>query len=290
MSGSPVPRIKDAHCAGRWYPADPRELSALIGRFFVDTCRPRPGCVAILVPHGAYEHAGRTAAYGYAAAGNRFRRRVLVLGPSHLTALRGVALLGVDAYRTPLGELTLDERLTATLTQHPFVRVNPAVFMREHTVEVQLPFVQRLLPDCALLPMLVGELTDAERATLVDALRPLLVPENLVIVSSDLVHYGRRFQFLPVPPTDAETVRATVRRLDDGALEHVLVPDADALQRFCTESGANVCGREALAVVLAALPAGVRGERLAYATSLGVTGEYESTVSYAAVAFAPPPE
>jgi MEMO1 family protein len=291
MSGGPVPRVKDAHCAGRWYPADDRALDTLVGQLLVDTCRPRSGCVAILVPHGAYEHSGRTAAYGYAAASNRFRRRVFVIGPSHHVAVRGVALLGMDQYRTPLGDLELDKQVPAALTrQHAFVRVNPAVFMREHTIEVQLPFLQRLVPDCALVPMLVGELSAEERAAFADALRPHLVPENLVVVSSDLVHYGRRFDFLPVPASDADTVRAAVRQLDDGALTHVLTPDADAFLRFCAETGATICGRHALAAVLAALPGEVRGERLAYATSLGVTGDFANTVSYAAVAFAPPPE
>jgi AmmeMemoRadiSam system protein B len=285
----PVPRIKEAHCAGRWYPADGADLDRLLGRLLVDTCRARPGCLAVLVPHGAYEHSGRTAAYGYAAASDRFRRRVIILAPSHHTRFRGAALLGMDGYRTPLDVVPIDKRTSAALAQHPLVRTNPALFMREHAIEVQLPFLQRMLPELAVVPMLVGELDADARAALADVLRPLLVPENLVVVSSDLVHYGRRFDFLPVPPTDADSVRGAVRTLDDGALEHLLVPDADRFERFVADTGATICGRHALALLLAALPPGIRGERLAYATSLGLTGDYESTVSYAAVSFAPPP-
>jgi AmmeMemoRadiSam system protein B len=287
---NPLPRIKEAHCAGRWYPADRVELDRLLGRLLIDTCRARPDCLAVLAPHGAYEHSGRTAAYAYAAAGNRSRRRVVLLAPSHHTRFRGAAVLGMDGYRTPLDVVRIDQRTSATLAQHPLVRTNPALFMREHAVEVQLPFLQRMLPESSVVPILVGELDAEARGGLADVIRPLLVPENLVVVSSDLVHYGRRFDFLPVPPTDADSVRQAVRVLDDGALEHVLLPDADRLERFVTDTGATICGRHALALLLAALPRGVRGERLAYATSLGLTGDYQSTVSYAAVAFAPPPE
>jgi AmmeMemoRadiSam system protein B len=287
---SPLPRIKEAHCAGRWYPADAAELDRLVGRLLFDTCRTRPGCLAVLAPHGAYEHSGRTAAYAHAAAGGRRRERVILLAPSHHTRFRGAALLGMDGYRTPLDVVRVDQRTSASLARHPLVRTNPALFMREHAVEVQLPFLQRMLPELSVVPVLVGELDAEARAGLADVIRPLLVPENLVVVSSDLVHYGRRFDFLPVPPTDAESVRQAVRTLDDGALEHVLVPDADRFDRFVADTGAPICGHHALGLLLAALPPGVRGERLAYATSLGLTGEYQSTVSYAAVAFAPPLE
>jgi len=158
--------------------------------------------------------------------------------------------------------------------------------MREHAVEIQLPLLQGLAPECALVPLLVGSLEPGDAAALAAALRSLLEPGTLLVASSDLTHYGRRFDYLPVPPTDASAVAAAVRRLDEGALERIVARDADGFAAYVERTGATICGRHPIEVLLRALPAGARGERLAYTTSLEVTGDYEHTVSYAAVAFA----
>jgi AmmeMemoRadiSam system protein B len=106
-----------------------------------------------------------------------------------------------------------------------------------------------------------------------------------VVVSSDLTHYGRRFDFLPVPPTDPAAVARAIRGLDDGALDRILAGDAGGFARYVDETGITICGRRPIEILLRALPAGARGERVAYATSLDASGEWDHVVSYAAVAF-----
>ena len=279
----PVPRIKEPHLAGRWYPAAPDVLAAAV-RDMLAAGAPRPGTVAILVPHAAYEYSGTTAARGFAAAGAGWRR-TLVLAPSHFAALRGAAVLPMTAYRTPLGLLTIDQEALAVLMRCPLVRANPAVFLREHALEIQLPWLQAMAPEALLVPMLVGRLEAGDGETLAAALRSWIAPGTLVVVSSDLVHYGRRFDYLPVPPVDRATVAAAVTRLDDGALERVVACDADGFARYVESTGAPICGRHPIEVLLRALPRGSRGEVLAHTTSLDVTGEPEHVVGYAAVAF-----
>src|SRR5438552_1497922 len=238
-------------------------------------------------PHRLHGGALRPAhgAHGFAAAGAGVRRAI-VLAPSHFAHFRGAALLPMSGYRTPLEVVPIDAEATAALARVPLVRPNPAVFMREHALEIQLPLLQGLAPECALVPLLVGSLEPGDAAALAAALRSLLEPGTLLVASSDLTHYGRRFNCLPVPPTDAATVAAAVRRLDEGALEHIVARDADGFVAYVERTGATICGRSPIEVVLRALPAGARGERLAYTTSLEVSGDYEHTVSYAAVAFA----
>src|SRR5581483_8270928 len=124
-----------------------------------------------------------------------------------------------------------------------------------------------------------------DAAELARALRPLLGPDTVLVVSSDLVHYGRRFDYLPVPPTDAETVRMAIKRLDDGALDRIVARDADAFARYVEETGATICGRHPIGVLLHALPADASGERIAHATSLGVTGDYDHPGRYAGLGF-----
>ena len=233
MAG-PVPSVKEPHLAGRWYPAAPAALARRVEELLAAGGSPRPGVVAVVVPHAAYEYSGPTAARAFAAAGAGVRRAI-VLAPSHFAGFRGAALLPMRGYRTPLGVVPIDAEATAALAA---------------------------------------------------ALRSLLEPGTLLVASSDLTHYGRRFDYLPVPPTDASAVAAAVRRLDEGALERIVARDADGFAAYVERTGATICGRHPIEVLLRALPAGARGERLAYTTSLEVSGDYEHTVSYAAVAFA----
>src|SRR5436309_7941914 len=284
MAG-PVPSVKEPHLAGRWYPAAPAALARRVEELLAAGGSPRPGVVAVVVPHAAYEYSGPTAARAFAAAGAGVRSAI-VLAPSHFTGFRGAAVLPMRGYRTPLGVVPIDTAATAALARAPLVRPNPAVFMREHALEIQLPLLQGLAPECALVPLLVGSLEPGDAAALAGVLRPLLAPGTLLVASSDLTHYGRRFDYLPVPPIDAVTVAAAVRRMDEGALERIVALDADGFAASVARTGATICGRHPIEVLLRALPAGARGERLAYTTSLEVSGDYEHTVSYAAVAFA----
>jgi hypothetical protein len=179
----------------------------------------------------------------------------------------------------------IDAEAAAALGRSPLVRANPAVFLREHALEIQLPLLQECLPDATLVPLLVGAFEPGDAETLAAAVRPFLTPETLLVVSSDMTHYGRRFDYLPVDPTDAATVEAAIRVLDDGALDRIVARDADGFVRYVAETGATICGRNPIELLLRTLPGGVHGERIAYASSLDVTGEYDHVVSYAAVAF-----
>lgn len=281
MSG-PVPRVKEPHLAGRWYPAGAAALADAVRAMLVDAGPPQPGVRAVIAPHSAYERSGPIAARAFAAAGGG-HARAIVIGPTHHAPFRGAAVLPMDAYRTPLGRVAID---TTAIPPGPLVRANPAVFMREHAIEAQLPLLQVADPGCAVVPLLVGRLEPGDAEALADLLRPCLVPGTLVVVSSDLVHYGRRFDYLPVPPTDAAAVAAAVGRLDDGALECIVARDAAGFVRHVDETGATICGRRAIEILLRALPPGATGTRLAHGTSLEFGGDFTSTVGWAAVAFA----
>jgi AmmeMemoRadiSam system protein B len=280
-----LPHVKAPQLAGRWYPADAGALRATVEQLLAAAGPPGPDVVAVLVPHAAYQYSGAVAAHAFAAAAGAPPARAIVLAPSHFAAFRGAAVLPLAGYRTPLGVVSIDGAALDALAATPLVRRNPAVFMREHAVEIQLPWLQVLAPGCAVVPVLVGTLEPGDAETLAGALRPLVAPGTLVVVSSDLVHYGARFDYVPVPPTDAATVAAAVRRIDGAALAAIEAGDAGGFVRTVEETGATICGRHAIAVLLHALPRGVRGRRLAYATSLEATGEHDHSVSYAAVAF-----
>lgn len=282
---TPVPRVKEPHLAGRAYPADAGALADTARKLLAAAGPERRGTFAVVVPHGVWANSGAVAARAFAAA-RRAWRRAVVLAPAHFANLRGAAVLAVDGYRTPLGVVRIDADAVGTLVRPPLVRANPAAFLREPGIEVELPFLQLIAPACRVVPLLVGTVERHDAETLAALLRPLLDGETLLVASSDLVHYGRRFDFTPVPSADPAAVAATVRRLDEDALARIAAGDADRFVAWTVESGAPVCGRRPIEILLRALPPGARGDVLGHATSLDATGEHEAVVGFGAVGFA----
>lgn len=182
--------VRPPAVAGMFYPGDAetlgRTLDALLEGAGVRTdFQPK----ALIVPHAGYVYSGAVAASGYGLlreAGGRVRR-VILLGPAHRVALRGLALPGSGSFRTPLGDVTVDRTGINSLLDLPQVQVNDAAHAQEHSLEVHLPFLQTLLPEFSLVPIVVGHSGPEEVA---EVLRRLWGgPETLIVVSTDLSHY-----------------------------------------------------------------------------------------------------
>ncbi|MDR3390691.1 MAG: AmmeMemoRadiSam system protein B [Sulfuriferula sp.] len=144
---------------------------------------------AIIVPHAGYIYSGTTAAAAYAslAAGRGKITRVVLLGPVHRVAVHGLALPDADAFATPLGNIPIDHNAVALLNTMPQVVTSAAAHAWEHSLEVQLPFLQSVLGDFSLVPLAVGDATPAEIAEVLNALWG--GPETLIVISSDLSHF-----------------------------------------------------------------------------------------------------
>ncbi|MFZ2624079.1 MAG: AmmeMemoRadiSam system protein B [Propionibacterium sp.] len=183
---------RPAAVAGSFYPADPKTLASTV-RGLLDavtpaTCEFDPARIkALVVPHAGYVYSGSTAAGGYSLLRGRAISRVVVLGPTHRVAVRGIALPGCEAFGTPLGPLALDAGLVDAVSTLPGVSTRPDVHADEHSLEVQLPFVQLLFPKASILPVAVGEVDARTVAALLDAVWG--GPETLLVVSSDLSHF-----------------------------------------------------------------------------------------------------
>jgi AmmeMemoRadiSam system protein B len=144
---------------------------------------------AIIVPHAGYIYSGLTAAIAYArlvSVSDRIKR-VILLGPVHRVPVRGLALPGADVFATPLGQIQIDRDAVAAIENLPQVVDNSAAHDQEHSLEVQLPFLQMTLADFTLLPLAVGDATPEEVAEVLDTLWG--GPETLIVISSDLSHF-----------------------------------------------------------------------------------------------------
>lgn len=203
-----MPIIRPPAVAGMFYPADARTLAAEVDRLLAQVpVPPSAAPKALIVPHAGYVYSGPVAASAYARiASARGRiRRVVLLGPVHRVPVRGLALPGADAFDTPLGRIAIDTAACARLEGMPQVVRSPAAHRLEHSLEVQLPFLQRLLDDFALVPLAVGDATAEEVAQVLDALWG--GDETLIVISSDLSHY---LPYDAARKVDAETARDIV--------------------------------------------------------------------------------
>lgn len=265
-----VIRVRPPAVAGTFYPAGHEELAAMIAGFIGRSCVEDESAVcpkALIVPHAGYVYSGKLAAAAYAQlCPHRARiRRVVLLGPSHRVGFRGLAVSGADAYRTPLGDVALDTAGAQVLTALPQVQVHDAAHAGEHSLEVQVPFLQQVLDDFVLLPIVVG---DAPPSLVAAALEPFWNdPQTVFVISSDLSHF-----------LDYETAQ----RLDGVTCQ--------AIEQLAGEliGDDQACGRLPVkGLLLAARRHHLQPVTLGLCNSGDTTGDRRRVVGYGAWAFYP---
>ena len=252
--------IRPAVQAGRFYPADPIELRRTIESFLAAVTVPAgPVPKALIVPHAGFVYSGPVAAWGYVSlrSGRRTIRRVVLVGPSHHAEFSGLASSSFEAFATPLGVVPVET------VGGPGVEILDAAHRPEHCLEVQLPFLQVVLDDFVIVPLLVGSADDTD----VQAVLARLWggPETVVVISSDLSHYHDH---------------ATATRLDA-----VTARQIEALEPEALGSG-SACGRLAIRGLLReARVRGLHARTLDLRTSGDTAGPRDRVVGYGAFAF-----
>jgi MEMO1 family protein len=184
-------RVRRPAVAGTFYPADPAVLGAEVDALLTDAQESSAAGPpkALVAPHAGYRYSGPIAASAYATlrGGSEHVTRVILLGPAHYVAVRGLAAASSDAFATPLGEVPLDRDARTIACAMAGVDVNDAAHAPEHSLEVQLPFLQRVLGDFSIVPFVIGRASPDAIADVLDELWG--GPETLIVVSSDLSHY-----------------------------------------------------------------------------------------------------
>jgi AmmeMemoRadiSam system protein B len=184
-----MPTIRNPAVAGMFYPADSKELENTIRNFLANAKADQPVPKAIIAPHAGYVYSGQTAAKAYAclAQATNSIKSVILLGPSHRYPFRGIAVPQADYFVTPLGQVKIDHEIIAKISHQLQITVSDEAHAQEHSLEVQLPFLQILLKNFSLVPLIVG-MSDANQVAKV---LELLWDgkETMIVVSSDLSHY-----------------------------------------------------------------------------------------------------
>lgn len=184
-----MPAVRPPAVAGMFYPVEPRQLAHDVQKFLHEAQPRALSPKALICPHAGYIYSGAIAASAYATLKDIAPRirRVVLLGPTHRVAIHGLALPDADAFDTPLGRIPLDADAMRTIANLPQVVVSDEAHRQEHSLEVQLPFLQSVLKDFTLLPLAVGMATAAEVAEVLEKVWG--GEETLFVISSDLSHY-----------------------------------------------------------------------------------------------------
>jgi AmmeMemoRadiSam system protein B len=280
MTAPSSPAVRRSVIAGSWYPGTERSLARTVDDYLARVDQPLVAgeLLGLISPHAGYPYSGQTAAYAYHQLQGRAVDRVVLMGPSHRAWVGDYAVSTEDAYQTPLGLVPLDGPFIADLGKRlPLRRVQRDP---EHSLEIQLPFLQRQLDDLALVPIMMSADQPSAAQNLARTLAQVIRERagknghSLLVASSDLHHI--------------ENYDEVVRR-DQAVVDAIAAYDLEGLTSLLMEPGCSVCGRmPILTVLLAARALGADAVQVLHHTNSGdVTGQRgpgQYTVGYMAAA------
>jgi AmmeMemoRadiSam system protein B len=257
--------------AGQFYAGNSTQLRNDLAAL-IPEAHDRRKVTGIIAPHAGYIYSGAIAGKVYASI--EIPATVLILGPNHHGAGAGAALYPDGEWLTPLGSISINSRLNSLLQQHvPYIRSDTVAHKLEHSLEVQVPFIQYLRPDATISAICLGHGDYGSIRHIGEGVAAAIRDygaDVLIVASSDMTHY--------------ESVESA-RRKDELALERVLGFDPQGLLRICRSEGITMCGVVPAAVMLVAAGEldATQAELVAYGTSGDVTGDNRQVVAYAAV-------
>jgi AmmeMemoRadiSam system protein B len=260
--------------AGRFYPSDPAELTAQVQQYAnTDSSTRKHSARACLVPHAGYMYSGQVA--GAVFSRLALPKRIVILGVRHFPRGEPIAILSNGAWRTPVGDAPIDPLLAKALqAECPLLREDQVAHSAEHSLEVQLPFLQVLATGFAFVPIALGTVRFEDLVSVGEALARVLAatPDVLLLTTSDLNHYE-----------DDETTRGK----DHKAIEKLLALDARGLYDTCRNEDISMCGLGPAVAMLTAVRAlnTTHAELVRYGTSADVSGDTSAVVGYAGLIF-----
>jgi len=268
--------LRKSVIAGSWYPGNPSVLRRDIEGFLnlVPDTEIAGEVVAIIAPHAGYIYSGQIAAYAYKRiCGNNYDA-VIVVGPSHRVAFPGVSIFGSGGYETPLGIVPVDEELARQIKKNSkLVSDIPAAHVQEHSLEIQLPFLQYVLGNFSFVPLVMGDQGADACQDLARAIYAAVQGRKILIVgSSDLSHFHSYNE---------------ASSLDSVALRHLKDSDAAGLLSSLENGTTEACGGGpmAVAMLVASMMGATEARVLKYANSGDITGDKSSVVGYAAAVY-----
>lgn len=267
--------IKEPSVSGTFYPADENNLKVMINSFlYRSEKRPIAGrLIAIISPHAGYEYSGSTAAYAYRHLAEMNIETVILIGPSHHAAFNGASVYAKGSMKTPLGNIKIDEKIANSLiNEKALVSFYPGAFDKEHSLEVQLPFLQQTLKKFKIVPLLIGSPARETFEHLTEKLTEILAKNEkaIIIASTDHSHYH-----------DYDTAVKMDKKIID-AVERMSIED---VERYLITGEAELCGSYPVILTMAVARrlGATNGVLYRYSNSGDITNDKSRVVGYAAM-------
>lgn len=265
--------VKEPSVAGTFYPSDKKELKETIDNFLSKAEEtPVDGkLVAVISPHAGYRFSGQVAAYGYREIRDSGIKNVILIGPSHHAAFKGASIYAKGSFRTPLGDVKINEKFAEKLlNESADVRFYPEAYEKEHCLEVQLPFIQTALKDFMIVPILIGSPTRQTFEHLISGLAEMIDENTLIIASTDLSHYH---DYTKAKEMDGKII---------SAMERLSVME---MARLLENGDSELCGSLPVVITMEAAKrcGATLGVLFNYANSGDVTNEKDRVVGYASM-------
>lgn len=262
--------------AGAFYPSPAEELAGVVDSFIMAAGEPsgRP-VLGVISPHAGYVYSGAVAGYSFRELKNSSAERVVVLAPSHRVPLAGAAVFARGFYPTPLGDVPVDEEVCVALLGNELFAENYDVHKGEHSLEVQVPFLQRVIPDARIIPLIIGTVDPGRCADIAGSIFKAVESaggKTMVVVSTDLSHYHPYNEAVEIDKRFIDTLKKF---------------DASALSKLLRSRGAEACGEGPLltALPLMKMMGAESIEILCYKNSGDTAGDRSQVVGYLSAAF-----
>jgi len=270
---------------GSWYPSSKKSLNAMLDGYFAQAATKKLDgrIVGIVSPHAGFIYSGQCAAKGYKYLEEVPNlERIILLGVSHRGGFEGACVSDFAYNSTPLGTIPVDTKITTELAGEKYFMVDEDVMQYEHSLENQLPFIQKMMGDkkYKIVPVLFGALPKRGFEPVAEVIKRYVDERTLVIASSDFTHYGRRFGYVPF----TKDVKNNLRKLDMGFVEHICRLDFENYWNYKRKTGITACGFVPVGVLINIFSDGnCKGALIDYYTSGDLTGDFSTSVSYASI-------
>jgi len=279
-------QVRNPAVAGAFYPFDEGELREMIKSFLDKTKSQKKDVIGIVSPHAGYVFCGKSAASVYNTIRNKFETAV-ILGPNHSGMGVGVASC-LYSWKTPLGVVEPDEKFVNEITTDSVIMNDIKSHLREHSIEVQLPWLQYIFKDFKIVPISINPIyydveTCKEIGEKIAKAVKKLKRKVLIVASSDFTHYGSVYGYIPF--RESKNVIEKIREIDMEVIKFIEGLNAESVVKICNEKRLTVCGYGGIACMIFAAKAlgAKKGELINYSTSFDVSRDASAVVGYAGI-------
>ncbi len=263
-----------------WYPNEPDELKKMIKNYCNTNDFDGP-VSALICPHAGYKYSGKICGHAFGATKYQKIEHVIIIGPSHYINLKETFCIpNFIKMETEIGSSSVNKKFLANFKDDDNCTINNAIFDKEHSIWMMLPFIQYLHPNSTISPMIVGQLKKDTISSISEKITSILTKNTLLIISSDFTHYGAVFNYTPF----VGFIPNEILKFDEIALNFIKEKNSQGFWDWMHENETTICGRYAISVLLASLT-NQTVKSTQYLQSGSLANDWSHSVSYQSVVF-----